>query len=191
MSPTKLTSRFEKALTLAHRLHQSQIRKSTSIPYISHLLAVSALVLEDGGEEDEAIAALLHDAVEDQGGRPTLRRIEREFGPKVAALVEGCTDAFEIPKPPWKARKEAYLKHLALASTEVLRVKTADLLHNVRSTLKGFEELGPAVWARFSVGRDSQLWYYRKALGIVKKSRANSHIPELARTINRLAKLSA
>lgn len=104
-----LTSNFEKALTYAHRAHAGQVRKGSGVPYISHLLAVAALVLEAGGSEIEAIGALLHDAVEDQGGRERLDEIQKEFGPEVAAIVEGCSDAFESPKPEWWERKRKYL----------------------------------------------------------------------------------
>ena len=182
MKHMNLTDRFEKALVLAHRLHRRQTRKGTAIPYISHLLAVSGLVLEDGGSETEAIAALLHDAVEDQGGLATLRLIERDFGHRVAELVEGVTDAHEIPKPPWKKRKVEHLKRLAGASRSIQKIKIADLLHNIRSTLKGFREVGPAIWKRFSVGREEQLWYYRTALATLKAS-GSTNLPELERTI--------
>lgn len=185
MKPTRLGDRFEKALALAHRLHRRQTRKSTTIPYISHLLAVAGLVLEDGGSETEAIAALLHDAVEDQGGLATLRLIERDFGHRVAELVEGVTDAHEIPKPPWKKRKVEHLKRLAAASRSVQRIKIADLLHNIRSTLKGFREVGPAVWKRFSVGREEQLWYYRTALATLKSS-GSTNLEELKNSIETL-----
>src|SRR6266704_3127289 len=107
-----LTSRFEEAITFATQLHAKQLRKGTTIPYIAHLLAVAALVLENGGNEDEAIAALLHDAVEDQGGVPTLKVIREKYGDAVAAIVEGCTDADTYPKPPWRQRKERYCEHL-------------------------------------------------------------------------------
>jgi len=117
-----LQSRFEEALLLAARLHARQKRKDKDLPYISHLLAVTALVFEDGGEEDEVIAALLHDAVEDQGGLRTLEEIRRRFGERVAAIVEGCSDAVIHPKPPWQERKQTYLEHLRTASAGVRRV---------------------------------------------------------------------
>src|SRR5258707_9097587 len=111
--PMALSARFEDALVFATRLHAGQVRKETGIPYVSHLMSVSALVLEHGGSEDEAIGALLHDAVEDQGGRPTLDSIVRRFGPAVAALVGRRTDSETVPKPPWRKRKEAYVAHIA------------------------------------------------------------------------------
>ena len=121
----KLGERYSAALELAVELHADQSRKGTSIPYIAHLLSVSGLVLEDGGTEDEAIAALLHDAVEDQGGPPTLELIEQQFGPRVAAIVSACSDTDEVPKPPWKERKEAYISHLETADDQTLRVSCA------------------------------------------------------------------
>jgi hypothetical protein len=189
MKNEKPTDRFERALSLAHRLHQNQVRKGTPIPYIAHLMAVSSLVLEDGGSEDEAIAALLHDAVEDQGGRPTLDRIRELFGQRVAELVEGCTDAYGSPKPPWRKRKEDHLAHLAQADPGIQRIKTADMLHNIRCTLKGFRESGAALWERFSVGRDEQLWYYRSACRIFSRQKVSAHLPELRRTVALLARL--
>src|SRR6185503_9823772 len=128
-----LSQRFESALVFAARLHGRQLRKGTCVPYVSHLLAVASLVLEDGGDEDEAIAALLHDAVEDQGGLPTLDRIRAEFGARVADIVLGCTDADSLPKPPWRERKERHLSHLRTAPDGVRRVSAADTLHNARA----------------------------------------------------------
>ncbi len=189
MKNEKPTDRFERALILAHGLHQNQVRKGTPVPYISHLMAVSSLVLEDGGTEDEAIAALLHDAVEDQGGRPTLNRIRELFGQRVAELVEGCTDAYGSPKPPWRKRKEDHLAHLAQADPGVQRIKVADMLHNVRCTLKGFRELGAALWERFSVGRDEQLWYYRSVCRVFSKEKVSANLPELRRAVALLTRL--
>src|SRR5260370_33102769 len=116
-----LTDRYNRALLYAIQAHASQFRKGTRIPYFAHLMSVSALVIEDGGDEDEAVAALLHDAVEDQGGAPRLEDIRATFGDNVAAIVEGCTDTDEGPKPLWRAPKEAYVQHLATASASVIR----------------------------------------------------------------------
>jgi len=165
----KLTARFERALTFAVQLHAEQLRNGTDIPYSAHLLGVASLVLEYGGDEDEAIAALLHDAVEDQGGAATRARILGLFGETVAAIVDGCTDSDETPKPPWRARKEAYLAHLASASPAVLLVSAADKLYNATSILRAYKEVGETVWTRFQAGRDGQLWYYR---GLVTAFRA-------------------
>lgn len=155
-----LTSRFDAALSLASYLHNGQFRKGTDIPYISHLLAVAAIVLEHGGSEDEAIAALLHDAVEDQGGQATLERIERGFGPFVAGIVKANSDADTIPKPPWGERKAAYIAHIRHESCSVRLVSCADKLHNVRSILAEFDALEAASWGKFNGGRDGTLWYY-------------------------------
>ncbi len=125
-----LNERFDQALNYAIQLHADQLRKGSGVPYLAHLLSVTALVLEDGGSEDEAIAALLHDAVEDQGGLATLEEIRSKFGTHVADIVAGCTDSFEDPRPPWKQRKDRYLQHLAQATPEVRRVSLADKLHN-------------------------------------------------------------
>src|SRR5262249_45064046 len=133
----------------------------SGIPYISHLMAVAALALEYGGREDEAIAALLHDAVEDQGGAETREEILRVFGPRITAIVDGCTDTAEWPKPPGRDRKQAYIKHLRAAPRSVRLVSACDKLHNARSLAKDYRECGEALWDRFSGGREGTLWYYR------------------------------
>lgn len=158
---TQLSARFEDALVYATRLHGEQRRKQTSIPYVSHLLSVAGLVLEAGGDEDEAIAALLHDGPEDQGGLETLEVIRVRFGERVATIVEACSDTFEQQKPPWKARKLAYLSHLEVASPSTLLVSCADKLHNARSILSDYRLVGEPLWERFGGGRDGTLWYYR------------------------------
>jgi (p)ppGpp synthase/HD superfamily hydrolase len=159
--------RFQQALVFAAQLHERQVRKASAVPYIAHLLAVAALVLEHGGDEDEAIAALLHDAVEDQGGLETRAQIARQFGERVTKIVDGCTDAVVIPKPPWEPRKQAYLEHLRLAERSVLLVAAADKLHNARSIRADHAVLGPAVWQRFSAPRERTLWYLRSAAEII------------------------
>ena len=153
--------RLDEAFALARELHAGQRRKGTAIPYIGHLMAVAALVIEDGGDEDEAIAALLHDAVEDQGGPPTLALIRERFGPRVAAIVAACSDTDETPKPPWRARKEAYLAHLRAPDLPdgTLRVSLADKLHNARAILAD-ARAGHDVFARFNAPRQDQAWYY-------------------------------
>jgi (p)ppGpp synthase/HD superfamily hydrolase len=182
-----LGERFERALVLAAQLHRDQVRKGTGVPYVSHLLAVAALVLEHGGDEDEAIAALLHDAPEDQGGHPTLARIHAEFGPRVAALVEGATDTFETPKPPWRARKERYLAHLADsagADAGALRLALADKLHNARITLADLHKLGPEVWERFSGKRDGTLWYLKSVAAIGRSHGAHFDLLDQLEEVN-------
>jgi len=155
-----LSERFDDALAFASRLHRSQTRKGTAIPYISHLMAVSALVIEHGGDEDQAIAALLHDAAEDQGGEAILHEIEHRFGPAVARIVEDCTDAWTEPKPPWRGRKEAYLDKLPSKPKSSLLVSLADKVHNAAAIVEDRETIGEAIWTRFSGGRDGTVWYY-------------------------------
>ncbi|HYA36028.1 MAG TPA: HD domain-containing protein [Candidatus Binataceae bacterium] len=159
-----MTDRFSEALVYAHEAHRSQFRKSTTIPYISHLMSVASLVLENGGDEDEAIAALLHDTAEDQGGAQRLDDIRTRFGGRVAKIVEACSDSLETPKPPWRKRKERYLAHLRTADSSVLRVSSADKLHNIRSILSDWKQIGDQVWKRFHAGKDDQLWYYTELL---------------------------
>lgn len=153
--------RLDEAFAFANRLHAGQVRKGTTIPYLSHLLAVTAIVLECGGGEDEAIAALLHDAIEDQGGPATRAEIHHRFGEQVVAIVDGCTDAETVPKPPWRQRKEAYVAHVAAASPSVRLVSAADKLHNARAILADYRELRDGLWGRFNVGAQDILWYYR------------------------------
>jgi len=186
----KLTSRFEEALQYAARLHGKQVRKGTPIPYVSHLLAVTAIVLEDGGNEDEAIAALLHDAIEDQGGDPTRQEIRRRFGEKVTAIVDGCTDAEVIPKPPWLERKKKYLEHLHEATPEVIRVSAADKLHNARAILADFRQVGNAIWGRFKGGRDGTLWHYRRLVDVLGEAGPSSIVEELGRVVSELERLA-
>jgi (p)ppGpp synthase/HD superfamily hydrolase len=157
----QLTEQFSAALVYACQLHSEQVRKGSEVPYVAHLLSVAAIVLEHGGTEDEAIAAVLHDAIEDQGGPPTRDEIRRRFGDNVAAIVDGCTDADTIPKPPWRERKEAYLAHLATATPSVRLVSAADKLHNARSLVHDYRAHGESLWQRFNGGKEGTLWYYR------------------------------
>jgi (p)ppGpp synthase/HD superfamily hydrolase len=156
----QLTQRFQDALIYALDLHRDQMRKGTDVPYMAHLMAVSAAVLTDGGDEDQAIAALLHDGPEDQGGRATLADIERRFGAHIAQMVEACTDTFDVPKPPWRPRKEQYLQHLQTASPEVRRISLADKVNNARSILDDQLRVGNGVFDRFTGGKEGTLWYY-------------------------------
>ena len=160
-----LSDRFEKALVWATRLHAEQERKGSGVPYISHLLAVAASALEHGADEDQAIAALLHDAVEDQGGVETLSQIVQRFGPRVARIVEGCSDTLSShPKPPWRERKEAYIAHLREASASVRLVSACDKLHNARSILRDLAAIGDEFWGRFTASEEESLWYYRSVV---------------------------
>ncbi|HEY1678031.1 MAG TPA: HD domain-containing protein [Candidatus Sulfotelmatobacter sp.] len=157
----KLGARFLRAFEFAAKKHSSQLRKASTIPYIAHLLGVASLVLEAGGDEDLAIAALLHDVVEDCGGAPMLKEVHRRFGPRVAKVVDGCTDADTHPKPPWRERKEKYIRHLRTADADTRLVSAADKLNNIRSILSDYRAVGESVWSRFNGGRDGTLWYYR------------------------------
>ncbi|CAA9538008.1 MAG: GTP pyrophosphokinase [uncultured Thermomicrobiales bacterium] len=184
------SARFTDALVYATRLHADQRRKGTAIPYVAHLLAVTAIVLEHGGGEDEAIAALLHDAVEDQGGAATREAIRRWYGEAVVAIVDGCTDAETIPKPPWRARKEAYVAHLRHASPSVRLVSAADKLHNARSILADYRQLGEALWDRFTGGRDGTLWYYRALVDALTAAGRTPLVDELERTVREVERLA-
>ena len=155
-----LTTRFNDAFCYAHRLHQNQLRKGTTIPYISHLMAVSALIVEHGGDENQAVAGLLHDAAEDQGGTETLAEIQANFGGAVADIVADCTDGWGEPKPPWRARKEAYLKTLPHKPKASLLVSLADKTHNAEAILFDYRVLGATLWDRFNGGADGTRWYY-------------------------------
>jgi (p)ppGpp synthase/HD superfamily hydrolase len=160
--------KFERALPYAARLHRDQVRKGTSTPYIAHLLAVASIVGENGGTEDEVVAALLHDAPEDQGGEARLREIQAQYGDRVAEIVDGCTDTYATPKPPWRERKERYLAHLASASGSVRLVSSADKLHNARTVLSDYRLLGEDLWTRFNGGREGTLWYYRAVVDTLR-----------------------
>jgi (p)ppGpp synthase/HD superfamily hydrolase len=166
----KLSERFLGAIDFALNLHNDQLRKGTEIPYMSHLLAVTAIVLENGGDEDQAIAALLHDAVEDRGGLETLQVIERRFGIKVATIVKACSDATSEPKPPWKERKDDYLQSIAGKPEAALLVSLADKIHNARSILRDYRDVEEALWGRFKGDRDGTLWYYRALVEAFKKA---------------------
>lgn len=182
----QLGRRFVEAFEYAAALHSTQKRKGSDIPYISHLMAVCSMVLEQGGDEDQAIAALLHDAVEDQGGQHTLREIQRRFGERVARMVEACTDADTDPKPPWRLRKEKYLRHLQSASPEVMPIILADKIHNARSILRDYRLLGDKVWNRFKGGKEGTLWYYRALAAMLEKSNSGWAAQELSRIVGEL-----
>jgi (p)ppGpp synthase/HD superfamily hydrolase len=183
---TPPTRRYAEAVAWAVELHGSQMRKGTTIPYLTHLLAVSSLVWENGGDEDDAIAGLLHDAIEDTDA--TAADIEERFGPKVAAIVLACSDTTVRPNPPWRQRKEAYHAHLAdLATpTDALRVSAADKLHNARSMLSDYREVGDELWSRFNAGVDSQLWNYGCLVDIFQRRFPGPLTDELSRTVHAL-----
>jgi (p)ppGpp synthase/HD superfamily hydrolase len=163
-----LTDRFDRALLYATHVHGGQVRKGTDTPYVAHLLAVAATVLEYGGDEDLAIAALLHDSAEDQGGAARLEDVRNRFGERVARIVEACSDSLADTakgerKAHWQERKETYIAHLLKADEDILRVSLADKVHNARAILRDLRkpDIGEKVWARFSVPKEKTLWYYR------------------------------
>ena len=187
-----LGRRFQQALVYAAGLHARQVKKGSGVPYVAHLLGVAALVLEAGGDEDLAIAALLHDAIEDQGHQVDLARIRKRFGARVAHVVEGCTDADTVPKPPWRPRKERYIEHIRQqADADTLLVSAADKLYNARAILTDFRELGDAVFARFKGGKQGTLWYYRELVQAFReRGKPRRLTDELERVVNELERLA-
>jgi (p)ppGpp synthase/HD superfamily hydrolase len=182
----KLGPRFLKGFLFAAEKHAGQTRKTTTIPYIAHLMGVASLVLEFGGDEDMAIAALLHDVVEDCGGAPMLKEVRRRFGSRVAKIVDGCTDSDIDPKPPWRGRKETYLRHLKSADAETRLVSAADKLNNARSILSDYREVGESIWERFNGGREGTLWYYRALVQEFGRGRPNRIMRELELAVEEL-----
>jgi (p)ppGpp synthase/HD superfamily hydrolase len=187
----KLGSRFLRAFLFAAEKHKRQTRKASSIPYIAHLMGVTSLVLEAGGDEDLAIAALLHDVVEDCGGIPMLREVRRRFGARVAKVVDGCTDAYVDPKPPWRERKENYIRHLKRADADTRMVSAADKLNNVRSILSDYRVIGESIWSRFNGGREGTLWYYRTLKDEFLRHKVNRITRDLALAVDELESLVA
>lgn len=184
-----LTRKFEEALKYATVIHSGQYRKGTTIPYISHLLAVTGIALEYGATEEEAIGALLHDAGEDAGGEGRIKDIRMRFGPAVAAIVAGCTDTMATPKPPWRKRKEAYIAHIPEASDSIRLVSAADKLHNARSILRDYRREGEQLWTRFNGGRES-LWNYRALVAAFQQAGSNELVEELDRVVTEIERLS-
>ncbi|MGA9076307.1 MAG: HD domain-containing protein [Candidatus Sulfotelmatobacter sp.] len=182
----KLGPRFLRAFLFAAEKHAGQVRKASTTPYIAHLMGVSSLALEFGGDEDMAIAALLHDVVEDCGGAPMLKEVKRRFGSRVAKIVDGCTDSDRDPKPPWRERKETYIRHLKSADADTKLVSAADKLHNVRSILSDYREVGESIWARFNGGREGTLWYYRALLKEFQRGKPNRLIREFELAVREL-----
>ena len=163
-SDTPPPPRIGDALAFAAEVHASDLRKGTTVPYLAHLLGVCALVLVDGGDEDEAIAALLHDSIEDHADVVTRELLEARYGARVAQLVQDCTDTPADyaggKKPPWRQRKEAYITHVRETPPERLRVSVADKVDNLRAILANHRVLGAALWTRFNAGQADQQWYY-------------------------------
>jgi len=184
------SKRFISALSYAARLHGKQIRKRTDRPYIGHLLGVASIVIEYGGDEDLAIAALLHDAVEDQGGLPRLREIQKKFGKRVAHIVDGCTDSYAEPKSPWLQRKRDYIERVAGEDQDVRLVSAADKLSNSRETLSEVRVHGERVYERFAGKKEGTLWYYRSLLHTFRQAGNNPLIEELDRVVTELERLN-
>ncbi|HXY00324.1 MAG TPA: HD domain-containing protein [Candidatus Limnocylindrales bacterium] len=181
--------RFVRALEYAAKLHGRQVRKRTERPYVGHLLSVTSIVIEYGGDEDMAVAGLLHDAVEDQGGLPRLREIRRKFGKRVAHIVDGCTDAYSEPKPPWLERKRAYVERVSRESAEVRLVSAADKLSNARETLHEFRLHGDSVFERFAGKKEGTLWYYRALVAAFRDAGGHPLVDELDRVVSELESL--
>lgn len=195
MGRREFGTRFQEALILAATVHRGQTRKGTSIPYIAHPLAVCALVLENGGDEDEAIAALLHDTLEDHPETVSREALRERFGERVLSAVEGCTDTPPDyrggPKPPWRERKQAYIYRIRNEGTGYARVALADKLHSARSILTDFRLLGDLLWSRFSAGRDEQLWYFRSLVSAFEEAGAPpGMLEEYSRTVTELERLA-
>ena len=189
-----LSPRFALALQFANQIHATQVRKGLGAPYISHLMAVSALVLEYGGNEDQAIAALLHDAAEDCGGRPMLDTVRVMFGNEVASIVECCTDTFEEPKPAWRPRKEAYLERMKHEPERARLVVTADKLHNLSNTLRDIRTKGVDRWIIGTAGTpngsaEKQLWYYRACRDALATGWTSPLLDEFSQAVGDLAGL--
>ena len=188
--PAPMTSLLEDALVFAAQLHREQRRKGSDVPYVSHLLAVAALVIEHGGDEDEAIAALLHDAIEDQGSPKTHDEILRRFGERVTGIVDGWTDTRAVLKPPWEDRKRAYIEGVSEKSASVRLVCAADKLHNARSILSDYRNLGEEVWQRFEGRREGTLWYYRSVVDALVRSGRTPLVDELERVVGEIERLA-
>ena len=184
-----LSDRFCQALLYAAALHGDQRRKISGEPYLAHLLGVAAIALEHGADENQAIAALLHDAIEDQGGAAAREEIRRRFGQGVTEIVEGCSDADTTPKPPWRQRKEAYVARLHDASDSVRLVSAADKLLNARAVLREYRARGEALWSHFRGGREGTLWYYRAVADALKHAGSSPLVEELLRAVGEIEQM--
>lgn len=187
----RLTGQFSKALVYAELKHHNQVRKGGDVPYLGHLLSVAGLVIDDNGSEAQAIAALLHDCVEDAGGATTLEEIRANFGDDVARIVAECSDTDETPKPPWRDRKDSYIAHLAEVGEDTILVSLADKLDNARAILRDFRADGAQLWQRFTVkDPDDHLWYYGGLLGAYRSRGLESWmVEELGRVLDELTGL--
>jgi len=180
---TELSQRFDDALHYAHEVHRTQTRKGNGSPYIGHLLGVASIVIDDGGSEDEAIGALLHDAAEDQGGRERLDEIRAKFGDSVAGIVEDCTDSWETPKRPWIDRKREYVEHARSLAAPSLRVAAADKVHNAYAILRDLRNEGDQVWERFNAPADDVVEYYEDLVRAFRQSGGGKLVEELERIV--------
>ncbi len=186
-----ITPRFSQAVSLAIQAHDGDFRKGTTIPYISHPLAVASIALEYGADEDQAIAALLHDAIED-GGKEYAQLIEAQFGQRVLYLVEGCTDGVpdaQGKKADWHERKRSYLQHLKQAHDDVLLISGADKLHNARAIVSDLKSVGQIVFERFSTKKDGTLWYYESLADIFEARKAPMAKP-IRETVNEILEMT-
>ena len=182
-----MSHRFIEAVEFANELHGNQVRKGTNAPYISHLLIVAGLVLQHGGDEDEAIAALLHDTVEDCGGKPVMEKIRERFGDKIAGLVDGVTETDVRPKPPWKERKNYYIAKIKNANPSVRLISCADKIHNLRSILFDYRTVGEKVWDKFKADKSETLWFYRSLVDAFRESGDSRPVfVEMERILNEL-----
>ncbi len=187
----RLSSKFSEALVYAASAHCDQLRKGTEIPYFAHILGVTSIALEFGATDTEAIAALLHDTVEDCGGAERLQDIRARYGNGVAKIVEGCTDTDQLPKPPWRERKERYISHLRDADASIRLVSAADKLHNATAILRDLRQHGDAVWTRFKGGKEGTLWYYRALVTTFRAHADHTNLTgELDRTVTELERLA-
>lgn len=185
-----LTERFDDALAYASRIHRAQRRKGADIPYVSHLLGVASIAIENGATEDQAIAALLHDAVEDQGGTERLEDIRTRYGEEVARIVDDCTDSDTEPKPPWRARKEAYLASLSNKPVASLEVSIADKTHNASAIVADLHVHGEQVWTRFTGGKNGSRWYYRALADAFAELAPGKASDRFARLVNEMERLA-
>jgi len=187
----ELTERFRGALDWAVRLHAGQVRKGTAVPYVAHLLGAASIALECGADEDQAIAAILHDSVEDCGGAPILAEIRSRFGERVAEIVADCTDTDDEPRPPWAERKRAYLAALEAKPRDSLLVSLADKTHNAEAIVQDLREHGERLWSRFTAGKDGSLWYYGQLAGAFQRALPGRGADRLSRAVREMHALSA
>jgi (p)ppGpp synthase/HD superfamily hydrolase len=178
-----LTTRFDEAFRYAHQVHGDHVRKGNQTPYIGHLMGVASIVIDDGGTEDEAIGALLHDAAEDHGGRPRLEDIRVRFGDAVARIVADCTDSWDSPKQPWIERKRAYVEHAHTLPPSSLRVSAADKVHNAYAILRDLRNSGEHVWMRFNAPADDVIAYYESLVRAFRHSGGGKLVEELDRIV--------